>query len=366
MLQGPLLTALLAGRVNNFDMIRFIAATFVIISHAYPLASGVKEAEPFFILTNEQLTLGGTGVATFFVISGFLIFQSYDHSPNILVYTKSRLLRIFPAFIVVIFLAVFALGPILTTLSLSAYFSHHQTWLYLTSIFLFPVQFSLPGVFESQWADGINGSLWTIPYEFLCYIFVGVAGLLGILRRRCLLVALFILILYFQIFAFPSHPEVFERFLKYWFHGINPSLLIDLFSAFLAGMILYAYREKVIISHYLALFSAGMLILASQFGGLKICFLIFGSYLILYLAFSPQIRFHNFAKYGDFSYGIYIYAFPVQQIIVYHFGGSMPASWNYWLAFPITLICAILSWYLVEKRALQLKKVILLSKRWQI
>ncbi|WP_353572367.1 acyltransferase [Candidatus Albibeggiatoa sp. nov. BB20] len=356
----------LDARQNNFDLIRFVAATMVIVAHAYPLTYGHDKTELLHLLTQQQMTFGTLGVAVFFIISGFLIYQSYDHSPNVFVYAKARILRIFPALVVVLLLAVFGLGVILTKLSVQAYFSEPVTFKYLLGVFLFPIYYELPRVFEANpWPVTVNGSLWTIPYEFVCYILVAVAGFSRILRWRIILLILLLGLFLFRWLLFDNSPEILGH-LKFWYRGIGTAKLLELSSYFLAGMVIYAYREKIIISHYLALISGIILVITSIFGGLQAWFLLAGSYLIMYLAFSPNIRYYGFAKYGDFSYGIYIYAFPVQQTLIYYSQAQWHPLVNALFAIPITLFFAILSWHLIESKALKLKKIVLISKKLKI
>ncbi|MEK7991699.1 MAG: acyltransferase [Thiotrichaceae bacterium] len=356
----------LDARQNNFDLIRFVAATMVIVAHAYPLTYGHDKTELLHLLTQQQMTFGTLGVAVFFVISGFLIYQSYDHSPNVFVYAKARILRIFPALIVVLLLAAFGLGVVLTELSVTEYFSQSMTFQYLFGVFLFPIYYELPHVFEANpWSSTVNGSLWTVPYEFVCYILVAVAGVSRILRWRVILLVLFVGLFLFRWLLFDNSPEILGSFNRF-FRGVGVAKLLELSTYFLAGMVIYAYREKIIISHYLAILSAIILVITSIFGGLQAWFLFAGSYLIMYLAFSPNIRYYNFAKYGDFSYGIYIYAFPIQQTLVHFSQAQWHPLVNALFAIPITLFFAILSWHLIESKALKLKKVVLISKKLKI
>ena len=162
----------LSGRQNNFDFIRMAAALMVMFSHSYPLTTGDNDSEPLFMLTKCQTDFGVAAVNIFFIVSGFLVSQSLMRKKSLADYFRARALRIFPALIVMILLLVFVAGPVLTTLSLHAYFSNQHTWHYLTLMYVFnnDVQ-SLPGVFENNpFHHVVNGSLWTIRYELTCYI----------------------------------------------------------------------------------------------------------------------------------------------------------------------------------------------------
>lgn len=360
------LATALDARNNNFDVIRFIAAIMVIFAHSYPLTYNHDDYELLNQITNHQMTFGTLGVAIFFIISGFLIFQSYTHAPNILVYTKARCLRIFPALIVVLVLTTFIFGPLMTELSMTEYFHSPLIYTYLSGVLLFPVYYDLPGVFaHNPYPNIVNGSLWTIPYEVVCYILLAILGIMRILRFSWILLLSLLMIFIFRLIWFDVSPEL-QNQLKIWFYGLGLGKTIELGSYFLAGMVIYAYRDRIVLHYYLAILSIIILLLATIFGGLQAWFLLAGSYLIIYIGFAPWLRCHNFARYGDFSYGIYIYAFPIQQSLVYFSGANWHPLLNALLTIPLVLICAFLSWHLVESKALRLKKVILISSKLRI
>ena len=327
----------MSGRSNNFDLIRFLAALLVVLTHSFALTLGHERTEPLMMLTNQQSTFGNLAVLIFFICSGFLITQSYDRSKDIVQYARGRILRIFPALIVIVLLSVFLLGPIVTTLPLKSYFTNYDTYNYLRVILLWDIPYYLPGVFESNpWGPVVNGSLWTLMYEFICYIVVGVLGIIGLLSRKTLLITLFVI----------------TNLLSLFYEGH----FLELFNAFAAGALLYIFRDKIQISGRYAIFSIILIILGSFTNYFLEVFTLFGSYLVIYLTFTPKIKFHKFGKYGDFSYGIYIYGFPIQQLIVYYNIGPVNPISNFIISFPLILMMSILSWYLVEKKALRFKK----------
>lgn len=302
----------------------------VVYSHSFPLANNSSHLGIF------KMSYGNLGVFIFFVISGFLITQSYDKTQNLLTFTKARILRIFPALAVVLLLSSFLLGPLLTTLSLSDYFSHPQTYRYLETVFLYPISYELPGVFESNpFKMAVNGSLWTLQHEFSCYVLVGILGFCGLLKYRAIFVLVFLITFLPTDIHFLKNPD-FIKFLRY----------------FSAGMIMYGF--KLPFNWKLALVAVGLLI-TTQDTLFDSIFPLVGAYLIMYIAFNPRLKLFNFAKFGDFSYGMYIYAFPVQQTMT-HLTGDITPITNFLLSFPITLVLAVLSWHLIEKRFLALKK----------
>jgi peptidoglycan/LPS O-acetylase OafA/YrhL len=345
MLRGRNIEDLMSERKNNFDFIRFVAATLVIFSHSYPLTIGNNGSEPFGTVTRGDMTFGELAVSIFFVISGFLITQSFDRSKNVFYYAKARMLRIFPALIVVVLLSIFILGPIFTNLSVRNYFMNPQTANYLKTITLYWVQYNLPGVFLSNTYPGaINGSLWTLWYEFFFYIVVAVLGVTKLLRKE-VVIAGFILstILY---------------------HFGRANFYADLFRYFSAGMLVYLFRKQIVHNGWIAFISFMAIALTIRSGHhFSYFFTIFGSYLIFYLSYSQKVKLHHFGKYGDFSYGLYIYAFAVQQTLMALFHNHMSHLENFLLAFPISLMFAFLSWHIVEKNALKLKRVSMINRK---
>lgn len=150
-------------RTNNFDALRLLAATVVVYGHAFPLTKTAQVV----ILGNSVESLA---VKVFFVISGYLISESWLRDPQINRFLIRRALRIFPALIVVVLLSVLVLGPLATTLSIAGYFGNISVLMYLKNIFLYPVYY-LPGVFQSNpYPIAVNGSLWSLPVEFSMYL----------------------------------------------------------------------------------------------------------------------------------------------------------------------------------------------------
>ncbi|SCW85391.1 Peptidoglycan/LPS O-acetylase OafA/YrhL, contains acyltransferase and SGNH-hydrolase domains [Paenibacillus tianmuensis] len=344
------------GRNNNLDLIRFIAAAMVIYSHSFPLGSGDNSREIIFLLSNGKWDAGALAVAIFFVISGFLITQSYERSRNLSNYFKARFFRIFPGLAAVLLFSVFVIGPSFTNLTLKQYFSHPQTYEYLKSFLLFPLKWNLPGVFESNVYKGaVNGALWTIPFEVICYLIVVFFGIIGFLRYKKIVLLLFFVCFYYHLFSSNISLGVTYIF------GLEIKKMIELFCYFFAGMLIYLYRSYIPLTKSIAMICMVVLGFALLFGGVKEYFVFFGSYLIFYFGYNQKINLSSFSKNGDFSYGLYIYAFPVQQSVTYLFGGQMTAEYNFIISFVVTLILAVLSWHLIEKYALKLKKVSLIK-----
>jgi len=327
------------GRENNFDFIRMLAAFMVMFSHSYPLTFGENDNEPLFVLTGCQTDFGITAVSIFFIISGFLVSQSLVRKKNLADYFRARILRIFPALIVMILLVVFVAGPILTSLSFKDYFTHSDTYTYLTMMYVFnnKVQ-DLPGVFvNNPYHHVINGSLWTIRYELTCYI--ALPAIVLLFRKQVvtsLVLTAAVIYIAFNLFFAPEY-------------------LIVLFSlCFLSGSLFYFFRNKIPMHWMIAVVAAGLLVVSVPLRLLQQAFPWLVGYLVIYLALVPKSRLTRFGKYGDFSYGFYIWAFPIQQIVAQYYS-HLGTYFNVLISFPFVLLLAIGSWHLIEKPALEWK-----------
>lgn len=323
---------------NNFDAVRLLAAGMVLYSHQLAL-SGRPESTPLVFAT-----WGYLGVMVFFVISGYLVSGSWERDPDPWRFLQRRALRIWPALAVVTALSSLVLGPLLSHLSWPAYFASGETWAYLASA-VFWIQQTLPGVFpDNPFARAVNGSLWTIPYEVGCYLGLLLCGRLGLLKRLgpLLLVWLLAWLTLGWIFSGPGpYPRIWS---------------LELGCCFVAGVLLKHLRPlwlerigPVLMSA--ALLAAGLHALGWTFPAVLLLMP------LLTLAFGvrnwPVLR--QIGRWGDFSYGLYIYAFPVQQCVVMLWGPEHPLPTLLLLSLLLSLGCAALSWHLIEKPALRYK-----------
>lgn len=326
---------------NNFDAIRLAAAWMVLYGHSFIF---LGQRERLFL---SWLPLGPLGVYIFFTISGYLISESWSRDPHLLRFFQRRLLRIFPGLTVCVMLMVFVLGPLFTTLPLKKYFANHYTWGYLQNISLHIVYY-LPGVFEhNRVPNAANGSIWSLPVEFLMYIIVAVVGVLH--GNRWVVVTLAV---------------VSAVTCVLWAQATDKMLVVynfDLRQAFICGTYFWvgASFQKLELKRYLTL-STGMLALFillclepwtqllawSSWVLLPLVVLVFG------FAHSPLLTWVT--RTGDYSYGIYIYAFPVQQAVVY-LSPQIDIVTYLLVCTALTFVFAVLSWHLIERRALALK-----------
>ena len=333
-------------RRNNFDFLRFVAASLVLFSHSYPLLG--RSDEPFGAFLGYE-SGGGIAVAMFFVISGYLVTGSFLRSRGIGEYVKKRSLRLLPALCVVVVLSAFAMGPLLSALNVREYVQHPQTWLYLRNCALY-IGYSLPGVFaDNPYPHAVNGSLWTLPVEGVMYLLV-----LGLGWRKSLnpltLAAAITGLGVFQFLLIDSlglSNAVWGNLFL-----VPASAKLGLF--FLSGAFLYVTRKRIAMRNPIA-----WTMLAALLGTVHtpigpFIFQCTLPYLTIWIAFANVSWMNRFGRYGDFSYGIYLYAFPVQQTLVHMFGiMSVPRFAG--LAFAVTLLLAAASWHCVEKPALAWK-----------
>jgi peptidoglycan/LPS O-acetylase OafA/YrhL len=330
-------------KANNFDFLRLLMSLMVLYSHSYPLLLG-HEDDILMRATGMQISFGMFAVNSFFAISGFLISLSWTRSKGLLDFAERRGLRIYPGFLVVLLFDMLLVGP-LAVADPRAYFHNHQTYAYLAMLALAYKQ--LPGVFAHNPGIGeVNGSLWTIRYEIVCYALVAVLGMTRLLRRDA------VNTIWIAAMAFWMFVSIHN--LRLTFVG-DPIQLPRLLVFFVTGMVFALYRDRIRYSSLGAGACIALMIPADLLHVLWFALPVLQTYLVFAIAFHPRINLHNFGKKGDYSYGVYLYAFPVQQLLVMWFHGRLEPIALFAVALPITLALAYASWNLVERPALALK-----------
>lgn len=335
-----------ADRANNFDVTRLLAALAVVFSHSFLIAEGTQANEPFVRLTGNQCILGLVGVFVFFIISGYLVTASYCRKPAAVDFATRRALRIFPALAVNMLVCALLLGPLVSDLGLGAYLAAPELPLFCRKVLtLNPGPLQLPGVLFADNPVGlaVNGSLWTLRYEAMMYAMVVLLGMAGLLR---LPVALALTVLGIAAVAGERALPPFGDLGEWaWLLGF-----------FASGMALYFLRERIPFQARYALLALAALALFVWLGRFIMLFPLAGAYLVIWFA-RRHDRWLDYSRYaGDLSYGLYIYAWPAEQLVMWLSGGH--ARW--WQVFLGSLLIALpaawLSWHAIEKRALRKRR----------
>ncbi len=336
------------GRNNNFNLLRMIGALLIMYAHAMFITIGddiTFETYPI------KYTLGITTLNLFFVLSGMLVTTSWLKHEDWLTYAISRAMRIFPGLIVVSFVTAFFIGPLISTQDLTTYFSDLRSWIYWPLTSLLNADVTLPGVFEGLPNDAVvNAPLWTLKYEAFFYLSLAIIGLFGWLATpRFKILALLEFVFYFCITFLTNLREIaaIDHLMHFGY-------------AFLIGACIHIFRKVIPVSLSLAVVMMVLALLIVYYFGLQTGeFLLIPSATLLgiWIAYVPggSLRYYN--AIGDYSYGVYIWHYPIEQIMRTHLG-DVSAIQLYLTSLPIVLPIAIVSWHFIERPSLMAIKII--------
>jgi len=340
---------------NNFHLMRLIFAVSVVWTHAVAMLSSSQNILGHIV----RIDIGGTAVHAFFIVSGFLVVQSAINSRSTVDYFLKRCLRIFPGLFVALFMLAFVAGPLMTKMDLREYFTIGKTdpfsyvWKNLTG---YPHNvWTLQDIFSNNRKNDANGSLWTLKHELAMYLIIGILLAARLIKKRWAIVVTFLIfsigVIAYYVYGWQPFTE---RVVRYWVLDVWVySGFIREGFFFMSGAMLYTFRDKIPVNNYL--FTVSLF-------GLAVC-IVFNKELLGMCLFLPYIvirlcmydKFSSFQKHGDFSYGIYIYHFPIIQIIL-----STNPNWSVPQLFLfsgfITFCVAYLSWHYIEKPSLKLKR----------
>lgn len=319
---------------NNFDFLRFAAAVAILILHAYALNLGYVGIG----LYDPLVLMGQAGLAILLVTSGYLIAMSWESTESPLRFAWKRFLRVVPALVIAIFVTLFVIGPLMTSLSHAEYFSSLFSPAGLATIPFFE-DGSAIGLFQENPWTYVNGSLWTIPVEVALYGIVALLGIAGLLRRWGAIAALMgvNVLLWMVWFDDPRMAKI--RFILYFF----------------VGALLYIHREHIVYRPVIAGALLLLLGLSALTPYLTVAGVIAIPYLVIYVAYLPIPYLNTFGRPGDFSYGIYIYHYPVQQVLIQTTGNTLLLPMLCGLSFLVAFALAYISWHAIEKRVLAAK-----------
>jgi len=337
------------GRNNNYNLIRMLAAVAVLFSHSFVLATGSRNAEPLRL--SLGITWGDMAVDAFFITSGLLVTASLLSRRRVIDFVWARALRIFPALWVMLLLTTLVLGAYFTAESSLDYLRAQRTWHYLVknALLFRGIQDDLPGLFSSNPAPyAVNGSLWTLPIELSMYASLLVVWILAQLAGIYRLTAFKTATLGITLAA--GGIYLFDGF-YFQYENNWPRLYFMFFS----GAVLYVFRDHIRLSRE----AFWLLSLALGLSALErtLFFFVFNAtsaYLLIYIAYGFEGHLRTYNKVGDYSYGTYIYAFPIQQAVA----AAIPGISVFALLIisgSLTLTLAVASWHALESRALRLK-----------
>jgi len=337
---------------NNFDFLRLFFSTFVIITHSYAV-SGIKEEDILYHFSGGQIILSTFGVYGFFVISGYLITKSMLRSVSLIDYYFKRIARIFPGLIMLLLITI-VVGYFINNKTFIQYISHYSTRDYLIFNSLLSTQYMINGLFTNNPIRGtVNSSLWTIPYEFLCYIGL---SLLFVFRKNLIIMRIAFIVIFLVALTLQLYYLQYIQNLPPlpFFHLIAPGIIVNLLFFIGGGFWALIPLPNIVTRKVIVFVSIALLILALKTDGM----FYYAKYIILPLVLIPfgTMNFKAISwirQYGDYSYGIYLYGFFIQQILEQYF------RFNYLelmlITIPIAYLAGALSWHLVEKKALRFK-----------
>lgn len=334
----------LSGNRDNFLLLRLLAASLVIYGHA-PAIAGGQGWPDVFVWMGWGSYSGDLAVDVFFVVSGFMIAGSWLRRRQLADFLWARLLRIYPALLVCLLGTAFVLGAACTSLPLREYYGSHEVLRYVSKNIQLGkrLAWDLPGVFtDNPRLSFVNGAIWTLPAEVRMYLWVALAGMLGILARRwccnLLLAGLFACGLLAPAYL-PLVP--LASFLR-------------LAGYFALGVFCYVNKERIPAGWpwAIALGVLAWLLHATPFYPFAFA-LALTAFAFAFAYASPWL---GCPRFGDYSYGLYLWGFPMQQVVA-HCAPRLAPAGNILLAWPLAMLLAVLSWHLVEQPALRLKSL---------
>ncbi|MFC5066896.1 acyltransferase family protein [Flaviflagellibacter deserti] len=341
------LGSILDGENNSFNLLRLLAALLVVISHSFEIPVGPDAIQPLDGPT--PFNLGAHAVNAFFIISGLTLSNSITKNPDLIRFVTARCLRIFPGLIAFGFVFAFVLGPAVTTAPLQEYFSDARAYLYPFAILLDFGDATPPlGVFEQNPVAGmVNDPLWTIRYELAAYFGFALLVVTGLFKSRIgLVLSCAAVIAYFGLFevrpGLGGEVHGFASIARFGF-------------CFMLGVVAFSLRDRIVLSSAALLAAGFVLWLLSGTPLARAGYLLFTGYFVFVIGSLSFGALSRWTRRTDISYGTYLYGWPIQQTLIFAMPGIgigplMIAT------LALAPFAGLLSWVLVEKRALSLKR----------
>ena len=334
---------------NNFTLLRLFAALLVVYGHSFALAASCGQCFDVTTRFLGYMYSGDLGLHIFFVVSGFLVTFSMDRSPNLKRFIYSRALRIYPGLLVFIGIAAFVVAPWFSTVGLDEYLSSTELPKFLavnaSATGYYP---TLPGLFaDSKYPNAIAGTLWTLWIEVRLYLIVALIGCLGLLRSRAAANGSILLLMALGV-LFPTYALLL---------GGNPDN-VRLAGYFAAGALMYVNRNSI----PMRLDALLLLIVVAWLSRNRPEYDLYAGAVIVYasllFAFARKIQMPR--GLDDYSFGIYLYGWMIQQVLFELMPGIGPYAMALW-AIPLSILAGAVSWHWVEKPALSLRHKIPMS-----
>ncbi|MDG3002279.1 acyltransferase family protein [Paludisphaera mucosa] len=329
-------------RDNAVGLVRFVLTSLVVLSHSLHMYGRSLANDPMVLLTSGQYTLGRTSVDAFFILSGFLVARSWGSSRGWADFVARRAYRVYPGFFAAVAFSSLVAAPWLAARGVPR--PAVPSWSDLV----------LPALVLDFRELGVNGSLWTIRYDFYYYGLIGLLGSAGWIARRWPIMAIWAA-------SWAVYAAWFVSGVEAGVEAQHPRLL----TCFLSGVVFYAYRDRIPLSWgWFAVAAAG---LAGYGGGwwpyeiwpyrvMSLTFPLYGAYVLLFAAFRPGARAAKLAWLGDYSYGLYLYACPIQIMLLVAFRPQLNPFTHFLTAWALAGVFAHLSLRLIERPALRLRR----------
>jgi peptidoglycan/LPS O-acetylase OafA/YrhL len=342
------------SRGDGFGTLRLVFA-FVVVADHTPILTGTGNS---FMPAKSGVDLGAVSVGAFMGLSGYFIMRSWHRDPNLWRFWVRRLLRIMPGLIVVLTLSALVLGTLTTTLGKREYLGHPATWDYIThNLLLFPQQYVLPGVFTGNpYPGAVNGSLWSLPVEFLGYALIALLGLLITFTRHRFVMVMFALamavLLQRMVIGQLTLPPVLL---------LVPTFpLLQYMGMYAVGASIWLYRDKLPLSWFGVLLCVGADFTLYSSPMVEVLRIFTLPYLVVAIGnlLPRRLWLPNWLTVAN--YGVYLYGFVVLQTLLFL---GLRTPWLLALcAVPIALVCGLVSWHVVEKQAMKLRRFFIRRK----
>lgn len=326
---------------NNIDLLRLIAAVMVIYGHAFAITPKGDNVDFIWKILKFDYS-GSLAVKAFFFLSGLVVANSLFAKRNLLAFAVGRLFRIIPGLLAVLLVTAFVIGPLTSKFSVPEYFASPAAYEYVAKNLLFKTEYFLPGVFEeNQYPKAVNGSLWTLSHEVGLYVSFGALFVVGVFRYKLVALIVFAIII--------IDPIVGNKLVFTW---RQPNIEIDyLLPSFAIGVLLASMKDKLEVNAttVVALFILYYLLKDSIWG--ITLFYVFFFIMILYVASLPL--FVRCKPSLDLSYGVYLWGFPIQQLVYYYYPHQTLFP-NIGISILICILLSVILYLYVEKPGMKM------------